>query len=57
MSLERNEAYLISLVRELCKQPAETGWLRIIRDTVDAKLIKLYGDVRGKHGRYVPFWA
>lgn len=30
---------------------------RIIRDTVDAKLIKLYGDVRGKHGRYVPFWA
>jgi hypothetical protein len=23
----------------------------------DAKLIKLYGDVRGKHGRYVPFWA
>lgn len=30
---------------------------RIIRDALDAELIKLYGDVRGKHARYVPFWA
>jgi ATP-dependent DNA helicase RecG len=30
---------------------------RIIRDAQDAGLIKPYGDARGKHGSYVPFWA
>lgn len=30
---------------------------RIIRDAQDAELIKPYGDLRGKHGSYVPFWA
>jgi ATP-dependent DNA helicase RecG len=30
---------------------------RIIRDAQDADLIKPYGDLRGKHVSYVPFWA
>lgn len=30
---------------------------RIIRDAQDAQLIKPFGDLRGKHGSYVPFWA
>jgi ATP-dependent DNA helicase RecG len=30
---------------------------RIIRDAQDAQLIKPYGDLRGKHVSYVPFWA
>lgn len=30
---------------------------RIIRDALDAELIKPYGDARGKHSKYVPFWA
>jgi len=30
---------------------------RIIRDAQDAQLIKPYGDLRGKHGSYVPYWA
>lgn len=30
---------------------------RIIRDALDAGVIKPYGDLRGKHGSYVPYWA
>lgn len=30
---------------------------RIIRDAQDAGFIKPYGDLRGKHGSYVPYWA
>lgn len=30
---------------------------RIIADAVKSGLIKQYGDVRGKHGKYVPYWA
>ena len=30
---------------------------RIIRDAQDALLIKPFGDLRGKHGSYVPYWA
>lgn len=30
---------------------------RIIRDALDAQLIKPYSDIRGKHAKYVPHWA
>lgn len=30
---------------------------RVIRDALDAELIKPHSDVRGKHAKYVPFWA
>jgi len=30
---------------------------RVIRDTLDAKLIKQHGEGRGKHGSYAPIWA
>ena len=30
---------------------------RIIRDAQDAGMIKPFGDLRGKHGSYVPYWA
>lgn len=35
MTLERNADYLISLVRELCKLPAETSWLEFKRNNAD----------------------
>lgn len=30
---------------------------RIIGDAKEANMIKPYGDLRGKHGSYVPYWA
>ncbi|MHA3887625.1 ATP-binding protein [Stutzerimonas degradans] len=35
MTLERNVDYLVSLVRELCKLPAETSWLEFKRNNAD----------------------
>ena len=35
MTLERNADYLISLVRELCKLPAETPWLEFKHNNAD----------------------
>lgn len=42
MTLERNADYLISLVRELCKLPAETSWLEFKRNNADPQEIGEY---------------
>ena len=42
MTLERNVDYLVSLVRELCKLPAETSWLEFKRNNVDPQAIGEY---------------
>ena len=39
MSLERNDAYLVGLVRELCKLPAETPWLEFKHNNDDPQQI------------------
>ncbi|HBN9749347.1 ATP-binding protein [Pseudomonas aeruginosa] len=42
MTLERNADYLISLLRELCKLPAETSWLEFKRNNADPQEIGEY---------------
>lgn len=42
MTLERNADYLISLVRELCKLPAETSWLEFKCNNADPQEIGEY---------------
>lgn len=42
MTLERNADYLVSLVRELCKLPAETPWLEFKRNNADPQEIGEY---------------
>lgn len=42
MTLERNADYLVSLVRELCKLPAETPWLELKHNNADPQEIGEY---------------
>lgn len=64
--------YLHACLRHVMRNPMTNTTLRerfgieaqnsamascIIRDAQDANLIKPFGDLRGKHGSYVPYWA
>lgn len=42
MTLERNADYLVGLVRELCKLPAETSWLEFKRNNADPQEVGEY---------------
>ena len=68
MTIDRSTEYLLSLLNELRKLPRETEWVefkhnnaeasRIIKDAVEADLIRCHDETVGCRGRkYLPWWA
>jgi hypothetical protein len=58
MTGDRTLAYLVGLVRELCKLPRETEWLEFKAHAVAAGLIVVEDTTVGTRARtYLPYWA
>lgn len=61
MTPERNVDYLVSLVRELCKLPAETSWLEFKRNNADPLEVGEYLAALSMRLRWmakaVPIWS